>query len=281
MSLFDQIKPDRPLLMAILNITPDSFSDGGVLFSENRPNIDSILQTAEAMLEQGADLLDVGGESTRPGASRPSAQQELDRVLPVIEVLRKAFDCPVSVDTSRIEVMQETVKLGVDLINDVRALSEPETLGFISESEVLVCLMHMQGEPGSMQDSPDYVDPVEEVYDFLQSRVNACLEAGINRQNIAIDPGFGFGKTQQHNMSLMVNLPRFTQMGLPLLVGVSRKGMIGNITNRSVEARLAGSLAMAQAALDGGANILRVHDVAETCDMMRVWTAIKQAKEQK
>lgn len=279
MSLFDQITPDRPLLMGILNITPDSFSDGGVLYAHGKPNLDSVLRSAERMLEAGADILDVGGESTRPGAVRPSVQEELDRVTPVLEVLHANLECDISVDTSRVEVMRQAVVFGAKMINDVRALSEPAGLEFVSESGLFICLMHMQGQPDSMQNTPEYLDPVAEVFEFLESRVRACLDAGIGREKIAIDPGFGFGKTYTHNMKLMAHLSRFAEMGLPILVGVSRKGMIGELTQKPVESRLAGSLAMAQFALDRGANILRVHDVAETYDMIRVWTAMNRLKE--
>lgn len=281
MSLFDQIKPDRPMLMGILNITPDSFSDGGVLYRDGKPNIDSVMRSAESMLQAGADILDVGGESTRPSAVRPSVQEELDRVAPVVEVLSERLGCNISVDTSSVEVMRQVVASGAKLINDVRALSEPGAMEFLSASSASLCLMHMQGQPDSMQDNPKYLDPVSEVYEFLQARVQTCLDAGITRDKISIDPGFGFGKSHQHNMALMAKLPHFAEMGFPLLVGVSRKGMIGELTQKPLQSRLAGSIAMAQVALDRGANILRVHDVAETCDMIRVWTAIKRLKEGK
>lgn len=280
MNLFTQPDNKRPLLMAILNITPDSFSDGGVLFASGKANLDSVVDKAGVMLEAGADILDIGGESTRPGAVRPSLQEEMDRVIPVVEALSRRFDCPLSVDTSQVEVMREALAVGAGLINDVRALRAEGALELASQTGAFVCLMHMQGEPDSMQKKPEYSDPVKEVYNFLAARVQACLDAGIERDKIVIDPGFGFGKTHAHNMLLMANLSRFTELGLPLLVGVSRKGMIGEITSRPVNSRLAGSLAMAQIALQNGANILRVHDVAETCDMIKVWTAIQQTQEQ-
>ncbi len=279
MSLFEQLDSNRPLLMAILNITPDSFSDGGALFVSGKTDLDSVLTKAEAMLKAGADILDIGGESTRPGAIRPSLQEEMDRVIPVVEALSRRFDCALSVDTSQVEVMREAVLSGANLINDVRALAQEGAVEFVSESGVSVCLMHMQGEPSSMQENPSYADPVAEVYEFLSDRVNACLNAGIKRQNIAVDPGFGFGKSHAHNMALMANLEQFAKLGLPILVGISRKGMIGEITSKPIESRLAGSLAMAQIALQNGANILRVHDVDETCDMIKVWTAIEQTQE--
>lgn len=278
MNLSDKLKTDKALLMGILNITPDSFSDGGAFYSDGKLNTDSVIRCAEKMLEAGADILDVGGESTRPGAIRPSLQEELDRVAPVLDIL-SSLDCHISVDTSSLEVMRYAVKTGAELINDVRALSEPGCLEYISSTDVMICLMHMQGSPEHMQNNPEYIDPVTEVYSFLNKRVEACTETGIDRQRICIDPGFGFGKSFQHNMELMANLQHFKQLNLPLLVGVSRKGMIGEITGKPVGLRLAGSLAMAQFALDNGANILRVHDVAETCDMIGVWTAIKKLKD--
>jgi dihydropteroate synthase len=279
MNILEQISPNKPLVMAVLNITPDSFSDGGDLFDQGKPQIDRILTRAEALLESGADILDVGGESTRPGAVAPEIQEELDRVAPVVEALWQQFGCDISVDTSRAPVMRQAMQSGAKLINDVRALIEPESLTAALDTGAEVCLMHMQGSPDSMQHNPQYADPVTEVKQYLQTRVEACVAAGIDRKKICIDPGFGFGKSHQHNMQLMLNLEQFKEMGLPLLVGVSRKGMIGEITGKAIESRLAGSLAMAQIALEGGANILRVHDVAETCDMIRVWAAVKQLQE--
>ena len=282
MSILENIDRNKPLLMAILNITPDSFSDGGVLYKSNQPNIegvDGVLARAEKMLEEGADILDVGGESTRPGAVRPSIDQELTRVIPVIEALKQNFNCNISIDTSSAEVMRQAVSSGARLINDVRALKEPGALQAALESQADICLMHMRGSPESMQDNPQYQDVLSEVTNFLKARVDACVKVGINQKRICIDPGFGFGKSFEHNMQLMQNLSGLTQLNLPLLVGVSRKGMIGQITGKSIDQRTAGSLAMAQIALDRGANILRVHDVAETCDMIRVWSAIQQSLE--
>ncbi len=279
MNILEQITVDSPLVMAVLNITPDSFSDGGNLFDQGKPQLDLILSAAEALLKSGADILDVGGESTRPGAIVPAVQEELDRIAPVVESLWQHFGCDISVDTSRAVVMRQALQSGAKLINDVRALTEPETISVAAETGAELCLMHMQGSPDSMQYSPQYVDVVAEVQQYLQSRVEACIAAGIDRNKICIDPGFGFGKSHQHNMQLMLNLEQFKEMDLPLLVGVSRKGMIGELTGKPLEARLAGSVAMAQIALQGGANILRVHDVAETCDMIKVWSAIKQLQE--
>lgn len=279
MNILEQISPNKPLVMAVLNITPDSFSDGGNLFDQGKPQLDLILTRAESLLESGADILDVGGESTRPGATVPEVQEELDRVAPVVEALWQQFGCDISVDTSRAVIMRQAMQSGAKLINDVRALAEPESLTAALDTGAEVCLMHMQGSPDSMQHNPQYSDSVAEVTQYLQSRIEVCVAAGIDRKKICIDPGFGFGKSHQHNMQLMSNLEQFKQMGLPLLVGVSRKGMIGELTGKPVESRLAGSLAMAQIALQGGANILRVHDVAETCDMIRVWAAFKQLQE--
>ena len=283
MSILENIDRNKPLLMAILNITPDSFSDGGVLYKGDQPNIEGangVLARAEKMLEEGADILDVGGESTRPGAVRPSVDEELARVIPVVQSLKQNFDCNISIDTSSAEVMREAVSSGARLINDVRALREPGALQAASELQADICLMHMRGSPESMQDNPQYQDVLSEVTNFLKARVDACVEVGINQKRICIDPGFGFGKSFEHNMQLMQNLSGLTQLNLPLLVGVSRKGMIGQITGKSIDQRTAGSLAMAQVALDRGANILRVHDVAETCDMIRVWSAIQQHLEE-
>lgn len=275
MSLFDQKESHRPMVMGILNITPDSFSDGGEFYRQGSSQLDSVLNKAEQMLKSGADILDVGGESTRPGAVRPSVQEELDRVGPAVEALSQNFQCSISVDTSRAEVMRHVLDSGAAMINDVRALTEPGTLKLVAEREAAVCLMHMQGKPLTMQDNPVYRDVVSEVGTFLSARVEACISAGVSRENICLDPGFGFGKSFEHNMELLAGLPQLSELGFPILVGVSRKGMIGEITKKPIESRLAGSLAMAQDALYLGANILRVHDVTETCDMIRIWTAVK------
>ena len=263
------------MVMGILNITPDSFSDGGEFYRQSSSQLDSVLNKAEQMLKSGADILDVGGESTRPGAVRPSVQEELDRVVPAVEALSQNFQCSISVDTSRAEVMRQVLDSGAAMINDVRALTEPGTLELVAERDAAVCLMHMQGKPLTMQENPAYRDVVFEVGTFLSARLEACISAGVSRENICLDPGFGFGKSFEHNMELLAGLPQLSELGLPILVGVSRKGMIGEITKKPIESRLAGSLAMAQEALYLGANILRVHDVTETCDMIRIWTAVK------
>jgi dihydropteroate synthase len=229
------------------------------------------------MVAAGADLLDIGGESTRPGAAAVTVQEELERVVPVIEALRAELDVPLSIDTSKPEVMRAAVSAGAGLINDVRALRAPGALETASALGVPVCLMHMQGEPRTMQSDPVYADVVAEVADFLRARVVACEAALIPRGRILIDPGFGFGKTLAHNLALLARLDRITALGLPLLVGVSRKSMLGAITGRSVGERLAAGLAAAVLALERGAAILRVHDVAETVDAVAVVAAVRAA----
>lgn len=266
---------NQPQVMGILNITPDSFSDGGQLFTGG-VNLDAVLQRAARMVEEGASFLDVGGESTRPGAAPVSVQQELDRVLPVVEALAGRFDVVVSVDTSTPEVMTAAAGLGAGLINDVRALGRPGALAAAAGTGLPVCLMHMQGQPDTMQRAPQYDDAVAEVQDFLTQRHQACVEAGIGAGNVLIDPGFGFGKTLEHNLALFRALPVFAAQA-PVLVGVSRKTMIGQLCNRDVDQRLAGGLAFAMLALQTGASILRVHDVAETMDIVKVWQACGQS----
>lgn len=258
-----------PCIMGILNVTPDSFSDGG---RYNR--LDAALHHAERMVVDGADILDVGGESTRPGAKPVSEAEELDRVIPVIEALSVRFDTQVSIDTSKPMVMREAVAAGAGMINDVNALRAEGAVAVVADVGVPVCLMHMQGEPRTMQRSPRYHDVVTDVRDFLLERARACEEAGIRRQAIVLDPGFGFGKVLDHNLELLRQLPVLCATGYPVLVGISRKSMIGALTGRGVEGRLAGSLAAALLALEGGARILRVHDVAETRDVLRVSAAV-------
>ena len=258
-----------PVVMGILNVTPDSFSDGGTFVDPARA-----VGRAQAMAEEGAALIDVGGESTRPGAAPVTAAEELDRVLPVIEALVAHGAPPVSVDTTKPEVMRAGAAAGAELINDVRALREAGALETAAESGCAVCLMHMQGEPRTMQQAPHYDDVVEEVYAFLAQRIEACVAAGISPERIAIDPGFGFGKTLEHNLALMRSLPRFTALGVPVLVGISRKSMIGGITGRPVEERLAGGLALTALAIAAGVSIMRSHDVAATLDAVRVAAAV-------
>ena len=260
----------RPRVMGILNVTPDSFSDGG-RFRER----EAAVRRAEAMVSAGADFIDIGGESTRPGAAPVSVAEELERVCPVVEAVTRQFDVVVSVDTSSPEVMRESAVLGAGLINDVRALQRPGALQAAVQTGVPVCLMHMQGEPGTMQRHPHYDDVVSEVEAFLLQRARACRAAGIPDQKILLDPGFGFGKTLTHNLLLLRGLPRLSQTGFPLLVGMSRKGMVGQITGKDLDQRLAGSLALAVSAVLKGAAIVRVHDVPETVDALKVVAAIQ------
>lgn len=262
----------RPQVMGILNVTPDSFSDGG---RYNR--IDAALRHAEQMLEAGATIIDVGGESTRPGAPPVSAEEELQRVAPVVEQLVCRLDALVSVDTSSPALMREAALLGAGMINDVRSLSRDGALQAAAQGNLAVCLMHMQGEPQTMQDSPQYDDVTTAVRTFLADRVAACEAAGIARERLLIDPGFGFAKTLAHNLSLFRHMQALHDLHLPLLVGVSRKSMIGKVLGREVDQRLAGSLALAALAVQQGAHILRVHDVAETVDVLRMLEAVAEA----
>lgn len=265
--------------MAVLNITPDSFSDGGRLF-DGGLRLDRVLRHAEQALEDGAAILDVGGESTRPGADPVGVEQEAERVLPVVEALVRRFDCIVSVDTSTPLVIREAATMGAGMINDVRALQREGALVAAAETGLPVCLMHMQGEPDSMQDNPCYQFSIaEEVGAFLQRRVAACEAVGIGRQQILLDPGFGFGKTLAHNLALFRELPALVELGLPLLVGVSRKSMIGALTGRAIDQRLAGSLALAALAVERGAAIIRAHDVRETVDALAVTAALMTESE--
>lgn len=264
----------RVSIMGVLNVTPDSFSDGG-----RYVGLEAALRQAETLIEAGADILDVGGESTRPGAAVVSVQEELDRVCPVVEAIGRRWDVCISLDTSTPEVMREGVALGAGMINDVRALQRAGALQAAVECAVPVCLMHMQGQPGSMQLQPAYQDVHQDVVAFLSARAQAAVEAGIPEAQICLDPGFGFGKSLAHNLVLMRRLSEMCGMGYPVLVGVSRKSMIGQITGREVDARLAGGLALATWALLQGAAILRVHDVAETVDVVRVVEALKRDRE--
>lgn len=266
----------RPCVMGVLNITPDSFSDGGELLAGTRPRIDRVLRRAERMVRGGAVILDVGGESTRPGAERISEQQEIDRVAPVLEALAAHCDVVLSVDTSNPRLMHEAVALGAGMINDVRALARDGALTAASASGAALCLMHMQGEPGTMQSEPRYDDVCTEVRDFLLARVAACESAGIARRRITIDPGFGFGKTLAHNLELLRNLRALTRCGYPVVVGLSRKSMIGTITGRAVRGRLAGGLALATLAAHAGAGIVRSHDVPATVDALKIVTALRE-----
>ncbi len=268
-----------PRVMGILNATPDSFSDGGRLQSETRGggfrvSVDRALQLAEDMLGQGASIIDVGGESTRPGALPVSDQEEMERVLPVVEAIATRLDVAISVDTSSVLVMREAIAAGAGLVNDVRALGRAGAVEVVAPSSVAVCLMHMRGQPANMQEHAQYDGVVDEVLAFLAQRVAECEKAGIERGRMLVDPGFGFGKTLNHNYELLRHLERLQVLGLPVLVGLSRKSMIGGITGRGVEQRLAGGLAATVHALLKGAAIIRTHDVAETVDVIKVHCAV-------
>ncbi len=255
---------ERPHVMGILNVTPDSFSDGGH-FSQ----IERAMAHARQMVSDGATLIDIGGESTRPGAPDVSEQEELDRVIPVVERLVAELNVMISLDTSKAAVMREGCKAGAHLINDVRALLEPGALAVAAEADVPVCLMHMQGQPRTMQAEPHYDDLLGEVRAFFDERIAACLAAGIRRQQLLLDPGYGFGKTLAHNYQLLAQQSKLLDYQLPLLVGMSRKSMIGNLLGRPVDDRLAGSLACALIGMQHGSRIIRVHDVRETMDALR------------
>lgn len=258
----------RPAVMGVLNVTPDSFSDGGLYLSPA-----DALRRAATMAAEGAVMIDIGGESTRPGALPVSVQEELDRVLPVVERLARELPIPVSVDTSKPEVIRASVRVGAGLINDVRALRLPGALEAVATSGVPICLMHMRGEPGTMQQEPRYADVVAEVHAFLSERVRACEVAGIRRDRILIDPGFGFGKTLAHNLSLLRHLDRLVGLAAGVVAGISRKSMIGSLLDAPVGERLSGSLAAAVLAVWRGARIIRAHDVRETVQALRVCAA--------
>ncbi|TQV89100.1 dihydropteroate synthase [Aliikangiella coralliicola] len=258
--------------MGILNVTPDSFSDGA-RFNQ----FDQALAHAEEMIEQGADIIDIGGESTRPGAKAVSESEEIKRVIPLVERVSR-LGVPVSVDTSKPGVMRASAEAGAGMINDVRALTEPGALAVVSEIKLPVCLMHMQGQPRTMQHNPSYQDVVSEVKGFLRERIAACVNAGIDTSLIAIDPGFGFGKTLPHNLELLTQLSCFNDLNVPILAGLSRKSMLGQITGRDVNDRLAASLAVALIAMQQGAKIIRVHDVKQTSDVKKIFIATNTAE---
>ena len=261
-----------PQIMGILNFTPDSFSDSGQFFS-----LEKALFQVEKMLKEGATIIDIGGESTRPMAEEVPETEELQRVIPLVEAVQKRFDCWISVDTSKAIVMQEAAKVGMDLINDIRALREPGALEIAGQLNLPTCIMHMQGQPRTMQTNPHYDDVVQDVYQFLETRTQACLEAGIVKENIIWDMGFGFGKTVQHNYKLLQQLAQFCKSGYPILAGLSRKSMIGAVLDKPVTERVVGSVAGALIAAQNGATILRVHDVAATTDALKVWQATREA----
>ena len=259
----------RPCVMGVLNVTPDSFSDGGRF-----QDIGQALAHAHRMIVEGAAIIDIGGESTRPGSNPVDVDEELRRVLPLVRSLARKVSTPISVDTTKPQVMQAAIDAGAGMINDVQALRTPGALDVVAASNAAVCLMHMQGEPRTMQLDPSYQDVVCEVHDFLRTRLDACLEAGMARDRLAADPGFGFGKTVSHNLKLLANLDRFLDLGVPVLVGLSRKAMIGTITGRPVEQRLHGSIALATIAILKGARIIRAHDVAPAVDAVKITTAV-------
>lgn len=261
----------RTLVMGVLNITPDSFSDGGKYL-----HLESAIARAEQMIEDGVDIIDIGGESSRPGSAPLPLDEELGRVMPVIYALR---DCgkPLSIDTYKPQVMREALLAGVDMVNDIQGFRSPESIAAVQNADAALCAMHMQNTPVDMQLSPEYADVNEEVKAFLFKRLAAFAQAGIETERICLDPGFGFGKTLEHNIALFRHLPELQQeLGLPVLVGVSRKSMIGGMTGRAAPERLAGSIAAALAAKQMGANIIRVHDVAETVDAYKVWDALSR-----
>ena len=261
--------------MGILNVTPDSFSDGGeLLLASGKPDIDKVLVRAELMHEAGAAFVDIGGESTRPGANEISVVEEMDRVLPLVEKIRNNVDVVISIDTSSPDLMLEAAKAGAGLINDVRALQRQGALEVASKVRLPVCLMHMQGEPLSMQDEPNYADVVSEILKFLKERIVSCTNAGIDKKQIIIDPGFGFGKTLQHNLEILGRLHEFKSLELPLLIGLSRKGMLGLITGKSAKERQAAGISAAVIGLMHGADIIRTHDVAATVDAVKVYQAV-------
>lgn len=254
-----------PVVMGILNVTPDSFSDGGQFNA-----LDAALAQAERMIAAGVSIIDIGGESTRPGAPEVSLEEELKRVIPAIQAIRQKHDVWISIDTSKAEVMKQAIEAGADLINDVRALQEPGALAVAAKAQVPICLMHMQGQPRSMQHNPSYQDVLKEVSEFLEERVAACEEAGIAKELLILDPGFGFGKTIEHNYHLLAHLEAFHQLGLPILAGMSRKSMVFKLLNKKPAECMVASVTCATIAAMKGAQIIRVHDVEETVEAMRV-----------
>ena len=261
----------KPIIMGIVNVTPDSFSDGG-----NYNSVEDAFKQAMRLIEEGAGILDIGGESTRPGAPDVALQEELLRVIPVIKRIREASDCVISIDTSKAAVMEAAIEAGADIINDVRALQEPGALEVAAKySDVPVCLMHMQGQPRTMQTNPTYENLISDINQFFEERVLTCSKAGINQNRIILDPGFGFGKTLSHNFEILEKFNAFSTLGLPLLAGLSRKSMFGQLLNRETSERVAASLAGALLCAQKGAHIIRVHDVKETADVIGVWQAAR------
>lgn len=264
----------QPRIMGILNLTPDSFSDGGLFLNQEKA-----LTHVKNMINDGAHIIDIGGESTRPGAKEVSVDEECQRVIPLIKAIRTISDIPISIDTSKVEVMQSAVDAGASMVNDVNALRAKGAIELIAMLNVPVCIMHMQGLPRTMQQTPTYKDVVQDVYTFLKERIDACVKAGVKRSNIVIDPGFGFGKTVEHNLMLFKHLDEFQQLDVPVLVGVSRKSMIGAVLNNiPVDERLYGSIALATLAAWMNSHILRVHDIKATADALQLCLAIKNVK---
>lgn len=276
-----QIDLSSPVCMGVINVTPDSFSDGLDLASKTSRqfsiDLDKALFRAQSLLEDGACIIDVGGESTRPGSSPVSIDEELHRVIPVIEAIKKNLDVCISVDTSSPVVMFEAISAGAELINDVRAFLNHDALELVAKTEVALCLMHMQGQPSNMQQSYKYADLLDDVLNFLLSRIKACVDAGVSENRIVIDPGFGFGKSLKHNYKLLKHLSFFEDLNLPILIGISRKSMIGDVINRPAKARVYGSVAATVLALNNGASIIRTHDVAATVDAIRVHSTYQRA----
>ena len=263
---------EKPCVMGILNVTPDSFSDGGKFLDTAHA-----VQQAMQLLEEGATIIDIGGESTRPGAPDVNLDDELNRVIPAIKAIRAKSDCVISVDTSKAQVMEQAILAGADIVNDVRALQEPHALSTLAKyPDVAICLMHMQGQPRTMQSEPTYTDLLAQINLFFEQRISACETAGIKVEQLILDPGFGFGKTLEHNFEILAKFNAFNKFELPLLAGLSRKSMIGNLLNRKTDERLAGSLAGALIAAQNGAKIIRVHDVKETADVLGVLQACEK-----
>lgn len=273
LKISELLQADTPIIMGILNVTPDSFSDGGLFLNKT-----IAMKHVNQMILDGASIIDVGGESTRPGAKDVSVDEELERVIPVIEMIREETDIPVSIDSSKPQVMQQAILAGANMINDVNALREEHAVEMAVKLDVPVCLMHMKGIPRTMQQTPHYKNVTEEVKTFLSERISVCLQAGMASGNIIIDPGFGFGKTVQHNFSLFKHMQEFNKLGYPVLIGVSRKSMIGAMLNGApVEERLYGSIALATLAAWNKAKIIRVHDVKATADAIALCRAVQQA----
>jgi dihydropteroate synthase len=260
----------KTIIMGVLNVTPDSFSDGGQYVA-----IEKAIERAKIMAAQGADIIDIGGESTRPGSNPATVKEELGRVIPIIKEINKEISLPISIDTSKPEVMEKAVIAGASMINDVSALSADGAISMASSLGVKVCLMHMKGKPRTMQDSPTYDDVIDELKTFFSKRISDCVMSGIKNENIIIDPGFGFGKTLNHNLEILKRLREFSSLKLPIMVGISRKSMIGSLlNNRPVDGRIIGSVTAALVAVQNGASIVRVHDVLETRDALDILESV-------